>query len=109
MVQPEDCLGQVLVWMLTRGSLHVLQLVFGLTYSNLSVYLRFGMRIIIETFRHNPLARVSIPLAEEIESFKMAFAEQHSLLNVCWATMDKLKLYLQTAGNTYIQERFFNG
>jgi hypothetical protein len=68
-VQPEDCLGLVLVWTCTRGSLHVLQLVFGLTYSNLSVYLRFGMRIVVETFRHDPLARMSILLAEEIESF----------------------------------------
>ncbi len=67
------------------------------------------MRIIVETFRHDPLARVSIPLAEEIESFKAAFAEQHPLLNDCWATMDGLKLYLQTAGNTNIQERFYNG
>ncbi len=79
MVQPEDCLGLVFVWMRTRGLLHILQLVFGLTYSNLSVYLRFGMRIIVETLRHNPLARVSIPLAEEIESFKAVFAEQHPL------------------------------
>ncbi len=109
MVQPEDCLGLVLVWMCTRGSLHVLQLVFGLTYSNLSVYLRFGMCIIVETFRHDPLARVSIPSAEEIESFKVAFVKRHLLLNDCWATMDGLKLYLQTAGNTYIPERFYNG
>jgi hypothetical protein len=67
------------------------------------------MRIIVETFRHDPLARVSIPLAEEIEPFKVAFAEQHPLFNDCWATMDRLKLYFQTAGNMYIQERFCNG
>jgi hypothetical protein len=60
-VQPEDGLGLVLVWMHTRGSLNVLQLVFGLTYSNLCVYLRFGIRLIFETFRNDPLARVSIP------------------------------------------------
>jgi hypothetical protein len=36
-VQPADCLGLVLVWPQTRGALNVLQLVFGLTYSNLSV------------------------------------------------------------------------
>ncbi len=108
-VQPENCFGLVLVWTCTRGLLHVLQLVFGLTYSNLSVYLRFGICIIVETFRHNPLARVSIPLVEEIESFKVAFAERYQLLNDCWATMDGLKLYLQTAGVTYIQERFYNG
>ncbi len=91
-VQPEDCLGLVLVWTHTRGLLHVLQLVFGLTYSYLSVYLRFGMRIIVETFRHDPLARVSIPSMEEIESLNAAFAEQQALLNDCWATMDGLKL-----------------
>ncbi len=108
-VQPKDCLGLVLVWMRTRGLLNVLQLVFGLPYSNLSVYLRFGMRLIVKTFRHDPLARVNIPSAEEIETFKAAFAEQHLLLNDCWATMDGLKLYLQTAGNAYIQERYYNG
>ncbi len=109
MVQPEDCLGLVLVWTHTRGLLHALQLVFGLTYSNLSVYLRFGMCIIVETFRHDPLARVSVPSVEEIETFKAAFAERHLLLNDFWATIDGLKLYLQTAGNAYIQERFYNG
>ena len=86
--------------MCTRGLLNVLQLVFVLTYSNLSVYLRFGMRLIVETFWHDPLARVSIPLVEDIETFKVAFAEQHPFLNSCRATMDGLKLYLQTAGNT---------
>ncbi len=84
--------------MRTRGLLNVLQLVFGLTYSNLYVYLRFGIRLIVETFRNDPLARVSIPSGEEIESFKEAFAARHPLLNDCWATMDGLKLYLQSAG-----------
>jgi hypothetical protein len=63
-VQPEDCLGLVLVWTRTRGSLNVLQLVFGLTYTNLSVYLRFKIRLIVETFHDDPLAQVSFPLPE---------------------------------------------
>ncbi len=108
-VQPEDCLGLVLVWTRTRGSLNVLQLVFGLTYTNLSVYLRFGIRLLVETFSNNPLARVAIPSMDEIELFKAAFAVQHPLLNDCWATMDCLKLYLQQAGSGEIQERFYNG
>ena len=40
-VTAADCLGLVLVWTRTRGSLNALQLVFGLTFSNLSVYLLF--------------------------------------------------------------------
>jgi hypothetical protein len=55
-VQSEDCLGLVLVWMRTRGALNVLQLVLGLTYTNLSVYLRFGICLLIETFHDDPLA-----------------------------------------------------
>ncbi len=108
-VQPANCLGLVLVWTPTRGSLNVLQLVFGLTLPNLSVYLRFGIRLMVETFKNDPLARVAIPCNEDIESFKVAFAERHPLLNDCWVTMDGLKLYLQSAGNSEIQERFYNG
>jgi hypothetical protein len=55
-----------------------------------------------------PFVRVSIPLAKGIETFKVAFEERHPLLTDCWATMDGLKLYLQTAGNAFIQEQFYN-
>jgi hypothetical protein len=70
-VQPKDCLRLVLVlmWTRTRGPLNVLQLVFRLTYSNLCIYLRFGIRIFVETFWNVPLARVSIPSWEEVDSF----------------------------------------
>jgi hypothetical protein len=93
----------------TRGLLNVLELVFSLTYTNLSVYSRFGICLIVETFSNDPLTRVTIPSADEIESFIAAFAERHPLLNNCWAMMDGLKLYLQQAGNQEIQERFYNG
>ncbi len=66
------------------------------------------MCLIVVTFFHDPLVRVSIPSAEDIESFKVAFAERHPLLTNCWATMDGLKLYLQLAGNADIQERYYN-
>jgi hypothetical protein len=108
-VQPADCLGLVLVWTQTRGLLNVLQLVFGLTYSNLSVYLRFGIWLILETFCNDLLARVAIPTREEIETYKVAFSECHLLLKDWWATMDELKLYLQASVNSEIQERFYNG
>ena len=108
-VQPKDCLGLVIVWSHTRGLLNVLQRVFGLTYSNLFIYLRFGFWISVKTFQNDPLARVSIPSWEEIESFQVAFVERHPLLNDCSATMDGLKLYLQSTGHADIQERFYNG
>jgi hypothetical protein len=84
--------------------LNVLQLVFGLTYTNLSVNLRFGICLLIETLHDNPLARFSLPSPEEINKYKAAFGERHPCLHDCWATIDGLKLYLQQAGNTEIQE-----
>ena len=69
----------------------------------------FEIRIFVKTFQNDALARVSIPSREEIDSFQAAFAERHPLLNDCWATMDGLKLYLQSAGHADIQERFYNG
>ncbi len=72
-VQQEDCLGLVLVWTQTRGAWNVLQLVFGFTYTNLSVYLRFGICLLIETFHDNPLAGVRLPSPEEINKYKAAW------------------------------------
>ena len=69
-VQAEDYLGLVLVWTCTRGSLNILQLVFGLTYSNLYANLLFGICLIVEVFRNDPFARVSIPPVEVIETYK---------------------------------------
>ena len=83
--------------------MNVLQLVFGLTYSNLSVFLHFDIRLIVETFCKDPLARVAIPSRAEIETFKVAFGKRHLLLNDCWETMDGLKLYLQASGNSEVQ------
>ncbi len=86
-----------------------MQLVFGLTYTNLSVYLRFSICLLIETSHDNPLAQACLPSPEEINKYKAAFGERHSLLHDCWATMDGLKLYLQQSGNTEILEQFYNG
>jgi hypothetical protein len=57
MMRPEDCVGLVLVWTQNRGSMAALQLIFGLFYANLCLYLRFGCRIIVEVFRDDPLAQ----------------------------------------------------
>jgi hypothetical protein len=83
--------------------------IFGLTYTNLSVFLRFGICLIVEIFHDDPLARVSLPLPEEINEYKGVLGERHPLFHDCWTTMDGLKLYLQRAENTEIQERFYNG
>ncbi len=67
------------------------------------------MHLIVKTFWKDPLARASMPLEEDRETFKAVLAEQHPFLNDCWATMDGLPLYFQTAGNADIQEHIYIG
>ncbi len=42
MMHPADCLGYVLSWSRTHGSLMVLQLIFGLTMTPVGKYLQFA-------------------------------------------------------------------
>jgi hypothetical protein len=106
---PEDCLCLVLVWMCTRGPITVLQLISGMTSSNLCMYLRFGCRIIVEALKNDSLAKICIPSTENIAVYKQAVSTVYPLLSDVWCTMDGLKLYLQQSGNTEIQACFYNG
>jgi hypothetical protein len=108
-VRPEDCLGLVLVWTRTRGSLTALQLIFGLSCSNLCMYLRFGCRVIVEALKIDSLAMIAIPSNEIIALYQEAVGAIYPLLSDVWSTMDGLKLYLQQLGNTEIQACYYNG
>jgi hypothetical protein len=69
MIWPEDGLGLTLAWTRTRGSLMALQLIFGMTYTNLDDYLLFAKRIIVMVLREHPMANVRIPSSEDIEEY----------------------------------------
>ena len=69
MIRPEDSLGLVLAWTRTRGLLMVLQLIFGMTYTNLNDYLLFAKRIIVMVLRGHPMAEVQIPSTKKIEEY----------------------------------------
>jgi hypothetical protein len=58
MIWPEDGLGLALAWTRTRGLLMALQLIFGMTYTNLNDYLLFAKRIIVMVLRERPMAKV---------------------------------------------------
>ena len=87
----------------------VLQIIFGMTMTNLSVYLRFARRIIIKVLRDDPMAAIRLPSSDKIEAYKHAIQERHQRLENVWCTIDGLKLKLQQAPGQCIQERFYNG
>ena len=86
-----------------------LQLIFGMTYSNLDDYLLFGKRIIVKVLRNDHRARVRIPSSEKIEEYKQMVQSRHQFLPNVWCTMDGLKLLLEQTGDSIIQERYYNG
>ena len=108
-IRPEDCLGLVLAWTRTRGSLMALQLIFGMTYSNLDDYLLFGKRIIVMVLRHDDQAAVQIPSSKKIDEYKKMVVNRHRFLTDVWCTMDGLKLMLEMSGDAITQERYYNG
>ncbi len=72
-----------------------LQLIFGMTMTNLSMYLRFGHRIMIHVLKNDTHASITIPSEEKIIEYKAAINSKYPILENVWATMDEMKLYLQ--------------
>jgi hypothetical protein len=52
-----QCLALVLAWTRTQGSFAVLQIIFGMTAGCLSLWLRFGGRLLIQILRNDEHSR----------------------------------------------------
>eukprot|EP00957_Ditylum_brightwellii_P076045 5780105-Ditylum_brightwellii.AAC.1 len=61
----EDCLGLVLLWMRTRGSLWSMSLIFGVILSVLKRYLQFGKVVLLESLNTN--SNIQVKLLEKKE------------------------------------------
>jgi hypothetical protein len=68
MMNPANCLGLVLAWSRTRGSLMVLQLLFGMTMSPVAKYLQFARRILVKIRKSNNLVKIMLPSHENWKS-----------------------------------------
>jgi hypothetical protein len=106
MMKGADCLGLVcLAWTRTMGSNMVLQIIFGMTATSVSLYLWFGRRILIEALKR---AAIMVPSVESICTYQATIREKHPALDSVLCCMDKLKLYLQQAGDATTQSNYFN-
>ena len=56
----KDCLGLVLAWTRTRGSMFTLQLIFGMTGSAVSINIRFGRRLLIQVLKNCEDSKVQL-------------------------------------------------
>jgi hypothetical protein len=126
----------ITAWTWTQGSFAVLQIIFGMTAGCLSLWLRFGGRLliqilcnnerscplmptnnkiagfisaVIQILRNNEHSRPSMPRDNKIAGFICATSTKYPALTNCWGAIDGLKLQLQRSGNNKIQNLFFNG
>ena len=102
-------LAIVLAWTRTRGATWVLSMLFGVSSSPLSLWLRFGRRVINRILHNHPDARVRFPDDATIQKWKEAIVAKYDALTNVYAAVDGLKLYLQQAGDDRIQNYFYNG
>ena len=87
----------------------VLQIIFGLTTAPVSLYLRFGRRILIEVLTREPDAAIRVPDLDTILKHQDAIRLRLPILDGVWCTMDGLKLYLETSSDRTKENNFFNG
>ena len=103
------CLGLILAWSRTRGSMLVLQLLFGGTGTQVAKWLSFGRRVLLLLLQARPEAQVSEPTAAERAEYQQAIAEKHPLLGTVYGAMDGLKIPIQEAHDDLVQGRYYNG
>jgi len=109
LMNSKDCLGLILAWTRTRGSMMCLQIIFGLTQSILSLYLQFGMNLLILVLQDLEEAKVKVPSTNKISELQSLVRNRHPVLTDVWCTMDGLKLYLQCPGTDDEQNNYYNG
>jgi hypothetical protein len=84
LITSRQCLALVFPWTRTRGSLAVLQLIFGLTAGHLSLWMRFGRRLLLRVLREDPNGAVVMPDNDEIDRFVLSINEKYPALYNCW-------------------------
>jgi len=72
LINGEDCLGLVLVWSRTRGSLAFLQLTFGLSKTGIEVYLRLGKRLLAKLLSRDINSKLGMPTRMRVEAYKVS-------------------------------------
>jgi hypothetical protein len=87
-----DCLGLVLGYTRTKGSLFALQMVFGATHSVLCLFLKYYMRLLFRVLKEEEDARVALPSPEEILEYQDVVETNYPALPGVWCVMDRLKI-----------------
>ena len=84
------CLGLLLAWHRTRGSLMNLTIMFEVTASVASLFIRFARRLLLRILCNDANSIVRMPSAEESTDLKTAFSSKYHSLPDVYAVVDGL-------------------
>lgn len=62
-----DFLRLDLSWYRTRGLVNILCILFGITHRVCVMFIRFSQCVLVKVLAKDPLARITMPSAEEID------------------------------------------
>jgi hypothetical protein len=107
------CLGLVLYWYRTRGSVaRATSLAFGLTSTPMYKWIKFGRHVLLFVLQNNPLASIRPPSSqEELQKYIDAIGTKYPILQEekVWGAADGLKVPLQKSRDWTLQNRYYNG
>jgi len=104
-----EALGLALAWFRTRGSEMGLCIIFGLSASVCSLFIRFSHRILLKLLAQNDFSIVKMPDAQLFHEFNASITREYPLLEGVYCFMDGVKLSLESAGTTSVQNMYYNG
>ena len=104
-------LGLVLMWYRTTGAIsRTLSMIFGLTSTQVSTWLKFSMRVLLFVLQDVDGAKVCLPTPSELKIYSEAIGEKYpNLGDTVWAAMDGLKTTIGRSGKEFVQAAFYNG
>lgn len=89
--------------------MNVLCMLFGITNSICSTYIRFSRRLLVKVLSKDLNVKVKMPTEAEVVLFKLKIGQKYSALTDVYAVEDGVKLMLEQSGDVHIQERYYNG
>jgi hypothetical protein len=87
-LDPAGCLALVLGYTQSRGSLTLLQMVFGVTNLVLCIFFKFGMRLLFKVLKNEEHAQVKVPDVEDTAAYKAVIEANFPDLSGVWCVMD---------------------
>ena len=108
-VDSKICLATVSSWTRTQGASWVQSIMFGISSSTLSDWLRFGLCCLNLVLYDHEDARIAMGPDVKIEMWKEAIAAKYPDLDGVYLAVDGLKLLLQQPGDDRIQNYFTMG